>query len=606
MVCLLCLAGAVLALAGCGEAMRFPLSGPGLRRVIAQGGLGPLRFWWLPPDAGNSHARLLLWDGVNVGSADPAQDNQSFAPVNETLFCSQVAPAPDGHAFACGQEDPKRSATLVQSLSDLQAAPLVFPGVQGPFSWSPDSREMAGVRAHADGLLSTCSVVTLDASDPEATQAVLEDIPFVQPADTTVRLCPVLALAWSPDGKRLALSLASAQGVTIKVLLLGAPGQAPLLETQADLPGTAVQLLDSPEVPSLFWSPDGGMLAALTGYSQALEDGLYLLNVGQSTPLAEPNVVDTGSGAALAFSPDGRWLAVGAVGSARDDDNARLRVYDRQQNHWHTVDSMYVGGPTLAWSASGAHLTAASAARQGIAMWTWPAGHLSQVFPNQDVGQVEQLGWAQDDGGFFFTVGSHETSPFYEELYMQTVPVPAGAGVLPYPDWFIDVLSYLQQWLVGIGAALIGLVMVMLFLALTGYGRSQRRRRERRRALVLWTLGVSALLFCLLLLSYERLPRWMARLYQPYSQQLCQGHRFAPCDAAALLTLVTLLAPLALGALVVTLGTLLTSRRRWLFSTGGPPRPARRVTNAPPGTAAVQEPPETAAVQASAEEEEQT
>lgn len=551
---------------GCGDALRFPLSGPGLHRVIVQGGLGPLRFWWLPPDNAAAHARLLLWDGVSVGISDPALHNQGFTALNDALFCSQVAPAPDGHAFVCGQQDPKRSATLVQSLNDLQAAPLLFAKAQGPFSWSPDSREVAWVRVQMVGDVSTCSVVmldtTLDAETSDAVRDVLADIPFVEPEGTTVKLCPVLALAWSPDGARLALSLAGEQGVTIEVLRLGASGALPEVETRANLPGVAVQLLDSPEVPSLFWSPDGQMLAALTGYSQALEDGLYLLNIGQASPMAQPNVVDTGNGAALAFSPDGHWLAVGAVGSDRDEDNARLRVYDRQQNRWRSVAPMYVGGPTLAWAADGAQVMAASAAHQGIALWDWPSGRLSRVFANQDVGQVEQLGWAQDNSGFFFTVGSHDTAPFYEELYAQTIPVPLGAVMRPYPDWFVDLLSYLQQWLLGLGAVLLGLVVVMVFLALAGYGRPQRRRRERRRLLILWTLGVSALLFCTLLLCYEPLPHWTARLYQPYSRQLCPGNAFAPCDAAATLALVTLVMPLALGALIVVLGTLITSRRR--------------------------------------------
>lgn len=559
----MCLVGA---LAGCGEALRFPLSGPGLHRVIAQGGLGPLRFWWLPPDNAAARARLLLWDGVNVGISDPALHNQSFTALNDALFCSQVAPAPDGHAFVCGQQDPTRSATLVQSLNDLQAAPLVFAGAQGPFAWSPDSREVAGVRVQTVGGVSTCSVVTLDttldAANPDAVRDMLMGVPFVEPEGTTVRLCPVLALAWSPDGARLALSLAGEQGVTIEVLRLSAPGASPEVETRANVPGVAVQLLDSPEVPSLFWSPDGQMLAALTGYSQALEDSLYLLNAGQGSPSAQPNVVDTGNGAALAWSPDGHWLAVGGVGSDRDEDNARLRVYDRQQNHWRSLAPMYAGGPTLAWSANSGQLAAASAVRQGIALWDWPSGRLSRVFINQDVGQIEQLGWAQDNSGFFFTVGSHDTSPFYEELYAQTVPVPLGAAMLPYPDWFVDLLSYLQQWLIGLGAVLLGVVLVMVFLALTGYRRPHRRRRERRRALILWTLGVSAFLFCTLLLCYGQLPHWTARLYQPYSHQLCQGNAFAPCDAAATLALVTLGMPLALGALVIVLGTLITSRRR--------------------------------------------
>ena len=70
-------------------------------------------------------------------------------------------------------------------------------------------------------------------------------------------------------------------------------------------------------------------VAALSGYGAASEDGgFFLLALGQQDVLTGPNLVDSGDGAALAWSPDARWLAVGAVGAHKRGDNAQLRVFD--------------------------------------------------------------------------------------------------------------------------------------------------------------------------------------------------------------------------------------------------------------------------------------
>ncbi len=559
--CNVCLWVALLLLAGCGVPPRVPLAGPGLRRIVAQGGQGALHFWWLPPSGQAPAARLLLWDGASVGVSDPAASNARFAPLKGGLNCGQVALAPDNHAFACGVIDAEGGSVQVQSLDDVEQPPQTLLDASAPLAWSPDSRRLAALRLDFDNTVATCSVVVADtgapAADEDAAQALLEHIPFVALKGKSAGVCPVMALAWSPDGARLALALAASDGVVLEVLAMGLPGQPATIESRRLLPGKPLQTLDTPATPSLFWSPDGRTLAALTGYGGASEDGLFLLSIGDQTALIGPNLIDTGSGAALAWSPDGRWLAAGAVGPSSDGDNAQLRVFDTQSRRWAALASMFVDGPTLAWSADGSLLAAASAAQQGEVIWNWPASSLNSIIPNQNSANIEQLAWAQDGSALLFAVGAHSGgAPFYDEIYAQRFPVPPGVSSFAFPAWFLDALAVLPPALVGLGAALLALIALLLLLALIERGKSRRRR-----ALIAWAQGVCAALFGLLLLGYRQLPEWLAGLYQPYSAHLCQGAP-GPCDLGAALAMGTLGAPLLLALLVVFVGALLSSRER--------------------------------------------
>ncbi|HEY7348810.1 MAG TPA: WD40 repeat domain-containing protein [Ktedonobacterales bacterium] len=561
-----------LMLAGCGKPLHLTLDGPGLHRAVAQGGQSALHFWWLPPTAQAPTARLLLWDGANVGLSDPAAADQRFKSLTNGPNCAQVAVAPDDHAFACGLIGADAHMALVQSLIDVDHPPLALLDESAPVAWSPDSRFLTALRLGVSESGATCSVVRIDTSLPDlvegAEQDLLDGIPL-----TTIKgasVCPVMALAWSPDGARLALSLAASRGVVLEVLALGAPDQPPTIESRYLLPGQPLQVVDTPAVPSLFWSSDGQLLAALTGYEASSEDGLFLFSLGQQAPLVGPNLIDSGSGAALAFSPDGRWLAVGAVGPTKGGDNAQLRVFDTQSRRWDALASMFVNGPTLAWSPDSALLAAASSAQQGEVIWNWPAFTLNSVLPNPTLADVEQLGWAQDTSALFFAMGSHSSAPFYDEVYVQSFPVPPGASSFAFPGWFLDALQILPQGLVWFGVTLGALMALTLALSLLDRGKSRRRR-----AFIGWTLGVCVVLFGLLLLSYDRLPGWLAGLYQPYSERVCQGAPI-PCAPGALLVVGTLGGALLLGLLVIVSGALLTSRKGQPVPGEGLPRPVYR------------------------------
>ncbi len=571
----------LLALSGCGTPAHVLLSGPGLHRTIAQGAQGALHFWWLPPNSQNPTPRLLLWDGTNVGIVDPSATDQSFAPLASTANCNQIAVAPDNHAFACGLTQAAGGSVLVQSLNDQNASPENLLDETAPLAWAPDSQWLAALRFGYTNALATCSVVALDTASPGSGQAaeqdLLDGVPFASIGNKSSPTCPIMSMAWSPDGTRLALTLASPGGVVLEVLSMTAPGQPATIESRHVLPGKPLQTLDSPAVPSLFWSSDGQTLVAVTGYGAVSEDGLFLLFLGQQTTLTGPNLVDNGAGATVAFSPDGRWLAVGTVGPHENTDNAQLQVFDIQNNHWDALASMFANGDSLAWSANGSLLAVASASQQGEVIWNWPSDSLNSIIPNQDSTSIAQLGWARDGSALFFTLASQSNNPpFFDEVYVQRFPVPPGASSFAFPEWFLDVLGSLPQALIAIGGALLVLIVFALLLVLIERGRSRRRR-----ALIAWTLGVSLILLALLFLSNAQLPGWTAALYQPYSEHLCHDAPNA-CSPGAALAVGTLGAPLLLALLVILIGALVTSRPPRHVPGEGLPRPVSRAAWRPP------------------------
>ncbi len=558
----------LLILAGCGTPVHLPVDGPGLRLVVAQGSQGgTLRFWWLPPDTVIARPRLLLWDGTSVGVSDPAALNQSFAPLGNRLACSDIAVAPDHHAFACGLPEQGAGSVLLQSLDHPTAQPDALLDEHAPFAWAPDSQHLAALRTNFAGSHSTCSVVTADTTptgiSSDIEQVLLAQIPFNDALSKGASTCPIVDMAWSPDGSRLALSLAVPNGVIVEVLLLGANGQPPVVETHTLLPGIPLQAVDMPGVSSLLWAPDSQTLTVLTG-QQPTEDNLFLLPAGQQSPLSAPHVIDTGSGAALAFSPDGHWLAAGTVGSFPKGENALLQVLNVANGIWQSVVPMFVAGSTLTWSPDSTMLAAASVSRKGIAIWNWPTGTLKGLALNPDITDIEQLAWAQDGATLFFTLGSHANLPVYDELYAQALPIPPGVSSFAFPAWFSDLLALLPQALIVLGG---GLLLACALLAVTlGLARSGQSRRKR--ALSRWALGVDVALIALVVLlifNGDQLPGWLNRFYQPASDRLCQRAAPDACNQAAILTTLALIAPLLLGLLVVLVGGLVTGRK---------PRPA--------------------------------
>jgi WD40 repeat protein len=553
-----------LVMAGCNSGTpqaHFPLAGPGLHRAIARGSQGTIYSWWVPADARHAQPRVLLWDGVAVAVADPSGTDQAFTPLSGGLRCAQVALAPDGHAFACSQSASSQSTIFIKSLDDLSKAPQSIALGSASFTWAPDSRHLAYLHSDLSGTGPTCSVLVADTSAdvPVGNPSVLlSGIPFNTALGEVARSCPVADLAWSPAGDQVAVTLATSRGVNLEVLHVDQMGTSATVEGVYLLPGIALQEADNMATPSLFWSSDGKVLAALTGYQQGTEDGLYLLPAGATAPLAEPLLTDIGEGAALAFSPDNHWLAVGTAGQTTAGENAILQVYDLAQFQARSVGEMLVVGSTLGWSGDSATLAAASGEKKEIMLWAWPDAKPKQSINDQDIAHLHQLAWSPDGTRLLFSEGSHVNGPAYDELYVQAIPVPPGPilSAVP-PEWFADTLVLMPTLWLGVGGVIL-LVVVLLLLLVLG----NRQLSQRARVLVQWTLGAGPILCGAIVLTSGELSDWLEQFYRGYSQSLCQSSPTLTCTRAGALSLLTLVGPLVLAMLLVVVGALIAGRRR--------------------------------------------
>jgi hypothetical protein len=166
--------------------------------------------------------------------------------------------------------------------------------------------------------------------------------PTVAPRVLATYPAPVGALAWSPDGARLATSSLAAAAPTIQ--LWGADA-APL----ATLAGHTAP------VTSLAWSPVGTLLA-----SGSADSTVRLWDAAGAARSVLTGAV--GPVYALAWSPDGATLAVGASAGRTNPPRAAVRLYraDGTLVATLTTDIGTAGGKyfNLAWTRDGALLAA--------------------------------------------------------------------------------------------------------------------------------------------------------------------------------------------------------------------------------------------------------
>jgi WD40 repeat protein len=262
-----------------------------------------------------------------------------------------LAFSPDGHWLATGSGD-KTTRLWDMSASNRGATPLVLRGHEGLVSnlaFSPDGRWLAtGSRDK------TARLWDLDASDPTAQPVVLRGhtdwvnaLAFspdghwlaTGSGDETARLWDLLAddpetnpvvlhghtawissLAFSPDGRWLATG--------------SGDKTARLWDTRAAGPSAAPPPLRGHEgrVNAVTFSPDGRWLA--TGGGDPTETGtdstIRLWVVGAPVPNANPIVLDEHQDQvnALAFSPDGHWLATGGGDPAKDNTDNAARLWE--------------------------------------------------------------------------------------------------------------------------------------------------------------------------------------------------------------------------------------------------------------------------------------
>lgn len=160
-------------------------------------------------------------------------------------------------------------------------ASLSVPGGSiGQLAWSPDGKTIVGegFAPHGSGSAGPADVRVWFWRTDGTLIATLDDFYY-----------PINSLAWSPDGKKVAISAKGAQHAGI---------WSPEGKLITKLPGDYV-------IWQLAWSPDGNTLAA------ACSDDLVRLWSGD--PLTETNLTGhQDSVEAVAWSPDGKTLASGS------------------------------------------------------------------------------------------------------------------------------------------------------------------------------------------------------------------------------------------------------------------------------------------------------
>jgi dipeptidyl aminopeptidase/acylaminoacyl peptidase len=183
------------------------------------------------------------------------------------------------------------------------------------------------------------------------------------------------AVVLSPDGGRLAVgSIGAVDSVAVVDLRTGAER-----EYRLGTPG---------RVEVLAWSPDGGRLGFLLDPGRAGPAGaggfrVLDLATGAVSPVSlpkEPLPAQTGAAAAMAFAPDGRRLALQADAFAQDRDLQSIWVVDPAGPPPRRLPAAFgvrlTGG--AAWSPDGRWLAvgdnAASGKRAGAVAFLDPAG----------------------------------------------------------------------------------------------------------------------------------------------------------------------------------------------------------------------------------------
>jgi WD40 repeat protein/serine/threonine protein kinase len=245
-------------------------------------------------------------------------------------------------------------------------------------AWAPDGKSLA---------IGEGNTVRIRAADTGQLQRTFPDQPSV-----------ISALAWSPDGTKLALGGSTDGSVTIWNKESGSR-----LATASEA--------HTHWVRQLAWSPDKKTLA-----SSGLDSTVRLWNA-QTGKLRFNLRGHTGSVRALAWSPDGKKLVSGGQDATVQFWDASTGKQIRQEKHTDEVNS-------LAWSPDGTMLASGSS-DQTIQLWS-----MSQVGKplrtlREDLGRVFALSW-QPDG--LLSLDQNRKVHFWDASQGKVQRVVAGAS----------------------------------------------------------------------------------------------------------------------------------------------------------------------------------
>ena len=249
----------------------------------------------------------------------------AWSPDGRRLAASRIAADPAGDAEISVQS--LEAATGVGGAVFVNNAPLtIADGTPHYVQWSPDGRRLGITAATPQGL--TLFVVDADPADGDA----------LPPAPLPVQRGAPLYFDWAPDSQSLAVH----SGETVSVLRL----------TDDFTRFAAQPLARSVSFRTPLWSPDGAQLA----WSAPGGDGEAIWLGRPAAPDYPPlRLAEVDGSCAFAWSPDGSILAVADRPADNSPAYRRLRLLAADGSAERTIQS---GGWTLSffWEPAGSRL----------------------------------------------------------------------------------------------------------------------------------------------------------------------------------------------------------------------------------------------------------
>ena len=327
------------------------------------------------PDTGEVHT-LVDDDSIESGlvgrlitSAAWSVDGRWIAFETMTIRCSAKYADGTGGLWVHGQGGEPRALTRACFRPDVFQA-------LGTWAWSPAGTQLVLARSSIRGT----SLLVIDPTTGER-------------SDLGETAGPVTALAWSPDGTRIAYA---ARG-SIYLVGVGGGMHRPLASSLGYVYGDGGS--------GLAWSPDGARIAVL-----ALKHGgttLHLMNADGSDlqQVAEDiqdHVALSGS-PGLSWSPDGTMMAYALAAGGRDQ--RRIQIWTRSadgssatlisETAPQPAASIWIaGGPV--WSPDGTQVAFALASTIGS---VWRVVHADGTGDAREIDELRYLSWR---GGWYF------------------------------------------------------------------------------------------------------------------------------------------------------------------------------------------------------------
>jgi WD40 repeat protein len=273
-----------------------------------------------------------------------AQTGQELFTIKGTGSVHGVAFSPDGKRLVSGGD------SLMVWDAEKDQKPLILKGNDGSdvtsLSFSPDGKRLASVsRGTWDDTKSTYTGVEVKVWDAQNGKGLLNL------KDDNARPIPILSVAYSPDGKRLATN-----SDTLKVW--DAQTGQELLSLKHDVTDFRIIL-------SLAFSPDGRRLATCGGSGRARGPG-YVKVWDAQNGKELLTLKDTDSVLSVAFSPDGKCLASGTGNFL--PSRGEVKVWDAQTGQeLLTIKGFNAAVQRVAFSPDGKRLVGVSSGR--VTVW---------------------------------------------------------------------------------------------------------------------------------------------------------------------------------------------------------------------------------------------